>query len=86
MRGLNQVRYHDEPVSFDSYGAYATSSTGTPPQFDDSRFPPNLTFVEVLRGYALADAVVCPQNAPGRCFGFIAHSGSSATPTSGSCK
>jgi hypothetical protein len=33
------------------YTAYARSSTGAPPQFDDSRFPPNLTFVEVLRGY-----------------------------------
>src|SRR5262245_49025938 len=28
-RALNQVRYHDEPISFASYGEYATSSTGT---------------------------------------------------------
>ncbi|MCP3371212.1 SCO family protein [Bradyrhizobium cajani] len=28
-RALNQVRYHDEPVSFESYGEYATSSSGT---------------------------------------------------------
>jgi len=29
MRALNQIRYHDEPMSFESYGEYATSSTGT---------------------------------------------------------
>jgi protein SCO1 len=29
MRALTNVRYHDEPVSFESYGEYATSSTGT---------------------------------------------------------
>ena len=28
-RALNQIRYHDEPMSFESYGEYATSSTGT---------------------------------------------------------
>jgi protein SCO1 len=28
-RALNQIRYHDEPISFESYGEYATSSTGT---------------------------------------------------------
>ncbi len=28
-----------------------TSSAMTPPKFDDSRFPPNLQFVEPLRGY-----------------------------------
>jgi protein SCO1 len=29
MRGLNNIRHHDEPVSFDNYGEYATSSMGT---------------------------------------------------------
>ena len=29
MRAFNNMRYHDEPVSFESYGEYATSSTGT---------------------------------------------------------
>jgi protein SCO1 len=29
VRALNQIRYHDEPMSFESYGEYATSSTGT---------------------------------------------------------
>ncbi|MFP5262935.1 MAG: SCO family protein [Blastocatellia bacterium] len=29
MRALNNIRYHDEPVSFESYGEYATSYTGT---------------------------------------------------------
>lgn len=29
MRALTNIRYHDEPVSFASYGEYATSSTGT---------------------------------------------------------
>ena len=28
-RALNQIRYHDEPLSFASYGEYTTSSTGT---------------------------------------------------------
>lgn len=28
-RALNQIRYRDEPVSFESYGEYAVSSTGT---------------------------------------------------------
>ncbi|QPF86448.1 SCO family protein [Bradyrhizobium genosp. L] len=28
-RALDQVRYHDEPISFASYGEYATSSSGT---------------------------------------------------------
>jgi protein SCO1/2 len=28
-RALDQIRYHDEPMSFESYGEYATSSTGT---------------------------------------------------------
>jgi protein SCO1/2 len=28
-RALSQIRYHDEPISFESYGEYATSSTGT---------------------------------------------------------
>jgi protein SCO1/2 len=31
MRALNQIRYHDEPLSFENYGEYATSSTGTSP-------------------------------------------------------
>jgi protein SCO1/2 len=29
MRALARIRYHDEPISFESYGEYATSSTGT---------------------------------------------------------
>jgi protein SCO1/2 len=29
LRALNNIRYHDEPVSFESYGEYATSYTGT---------------------------------------------------------
>src|SRR5262245_27689691 len=29
MRALNQIRYHDEPVSFAGYGEYATSSSAT---------------------------------------------------------
>jgi len=31
MRAVNNIRYHDEPVSFESYGEYATSSAGTTP-------------------------------------------------------
>lgn len=31
MRALTNIRYHDEPVSFASYGEYAVSSTGTSP-------------------------------------------------------
>jgi protein SCO1/2 len=29
MRAINNIRYHDEPVSFENYGEYAISSTGT---------------------------------------------------------
>ena len=29
MRALTNIRYHDEPVSFENYGEYAVSSTGT---------------------------------------------------------
>jgi protein SCO1/2 len=29
VRAFNQIRSHDEPISFKSYGEYATSSTGT---------------------------------------------------------
>jgi protein SCO1/2 len=29
MRALTNIRYHDEPVSFEKYGEYAVSSTGT---------------------------------------------------------
>jgi len=29
MRSLTNIRYHDEPVSFENYGEYAVSSTGT---------------------------------------------------------
>jgi protein SCO1/2 len=29
MRALNNIRYHDEPVSFDGYGEYAVSSAST---------------------------------------------------------
>jgi protein SCO1/2 len=31
MRALTNIRYHDEPVSFENYGEYAVSSTGTSP-------------------------------------------------------
>jgi protein SCO1/2 len=31
MRALTNIRYRDEPVSFEAYGAYAISSTGTSP-------------------------------------------------------
>lgn len=31
MRALTNIRYRDEPVSFDTYGAYAVSSTSTSP-------------------------------------------------------
>ncbi|MEO8434293.1 MAG: SCO family protein [Pyrinomonadaceae bacterium] len=31
MRALAQIRYHDEPVSFQAYGDYAVGSTGTSP-------------------------------------------------------
>ncbi|MEA3023511.1 MAG: hypothetical protein QOK01_2363, partial [Alphaproteobacteria bacterium] len=31
MRALTQIRYRDEPVSFERYGDYAVSSTGTSP-------------------------------------------------------
>jgi protein SCO1/2 len=31
LRALNQIRYHDDPVSFQAYGDYATSSSGTSP-------------------------------------------------------
>ena len=31
MRALTNIRYRDEPVSFESYGEYATSSTATSP-------------------------------------------------------
>lgn len=31
MRALTNIRYRDEPVSFDSYGEYAVSSAGTSP-------------------------------------------------------
>ena len=31
MRALTNIRYHDEPVSFENYGEYALSSTGTSP-------------------------------------------------------
>src|SRR5262245_46744209 len=29
MRALTNIRYHDEPVSFENYGEYAVTSTGT---------------------------------------------------------
>jgi protein SCO1/2 len=29
MRSLTNIRYHDEPVSFENYGEYAVASTGT---------------------------------------------------------
>ena len=29
MRALDNIRYHDEPVSFESYGEYAIAATGT---------------------------------------------------------
>jgi protein SCO1/2 len=31
MRALTNIRYHDEPVSFENYGEYAVSSAGTSP-------------------------------------------------------
>jgi protein SCO1/2 len=31
MRALTNIRYRDEPVSFENYGEYATSTTGTSP-------------------------------------------------------
>jgi len=31
MRALANIRYHDDPVSFDNYGEYTISSTGTSP-------------------------------------------------------
>ncbi len=31
MRALTNIRYHDEPVSFENYGEYADSSTGASP-------------------------------------------------------
>lgn len=31
MRAVHQIRYHDDPVSFEEYGAYAVSSTATSP-------------------------------------------------------
>jgi protein SCO1/2 len=31
LRALNQIRYHDDPVSFQAFGDYATSSSGTSP-------------------------------------------------------
>ena len=31
LRALNQIRYHDDPVSFEAFGDYATSSSGTSP-------------------------------------------------------
>ena len=31
MRALTNIRYRDEPVSFENYGEYAVSSTGTSP-------------------------------------------------------
>ena len=31
LRALNQIRYHDDPVSFQAYGDYATSASGTSP-------------------------------------------------------
>jgi len=31
MRALEQIRYRDDPVSFDEYGAYATSTSATGP-------------------------------------------------------
>lgn len=31
MRALDNIRYHDEPVSFENYGEYALSSSGTSP-------------------------------------------------------
>jgi protein SCO1 len=31
MRAITNIRYRDEPVSFETYGAYAVSSTGTSP-------------------------------------------------------
>jgi protein SCO1 len=31
IRAINNIRYHDEPVSFESYGGYAVSSSSTSP-------------------------------------------------------
>jgi protein SCO1/2 len=31
LRALNQIRYHDDPVSFQAFGDYATSASGTSP-------------------------------------------------------
>ena len=31
MRALANIRYRDEPVSFEAYGEYAVSATGTSP-------------------------------------------------------
>ena len=31
VRAISNIRYHDEPVSFEGYGEYATSSAGTSP-------------------------------------------------------
>lgn len=31
LRALTNIRYHDEPVSFENYGEYAVSATGTSP-------------------------------------------------------
>jgi protein SCO1/2 len=31
LRALTQVRYHDDPVSFEAFGVYATSASGTSP-------------------------------------------------------
>ena len=31
MRAINQIRYHDDPVSFQAYGDYAISSSATSP-------------------------------------------------------
>lgn len=31
MRAFTNIRYHDEPVSFENYGEYAVSTTGTSP-------------------------------------------------------
>ena len=31
MRALTNIRYHDEPISFESYGEYAVAATGTSP-------------------------------------------------------
>src|SRR4029078_6490822 len=31
LRALNEIRYHDDHVSFEAFGDYATSSSGTSP-------------------------------------------------------